>query len=663
MNFREKVIALAKRLGVETDYLDSFGKRVEPPLETFLLFTKAMGFEIGSEKDIEEVENVLNQTSTREASVLLVKEGKVELPCQDSEEIILTSDDEKVIPLTCRNKFLEFPPDLPFGYYFLNLFCKNSPRSKKILVIHSPMKAFLPRQKHWGLHLGLYSVQSPNNQGIGDLADLARLQEAVIKFGASYLGLLPLHLMDKENPLQTSPYFPLDRFAFDPVYLPLSQPQETYPNQDFEVFRNAPLVDYQKIWKAKEKVFRANFKKLFSSPLFKEDMEKFIKLRGERFALSILYQSIAAKKGNNWRNWPREMQKPTLKLLEHFRATNEEEYMFHVFLQWLWNQHLEKLTLQNKVLAFDLPLGFAPQGAEEWVEQESMVSEFSVGAPPDPFSPQGQNWGFHPFNPHKMRENHYQHFISLLKFNMQYAKFLRFDHILSLKRLFWIPKGAEASEGLYVKYPTQELLSILTLESKRASTVIIGEDLGTIPPGFRELLQQHDILSTRVFYFETDDQGFPLAPRQYPVKSIFLLNTHDMPPLRGFIKGCDLKLRRKLKILGEEAFARSFLERKNFIAKMLKMLKNEGFLLESTSEKDFKEIFQALVVFAMHTPSVVKALSLEDLLEKVFQPNLPGTTIKQYPNWRKKHQIQWEKLQKKIAQIAFYWNEPNNQKL
>lgn len=658
MNFRKEVISLAKHLGAETEYLDASGKTVEPSLETLLIFIKTMGFEIHSEKDLEEAKNILKADCSRKTPVLLTENRKIRVPFSDQKEAVLTDEDGKVVFTTCKNKFLQLPEDLPPGYYFLEVSSPGNHQLRKVMIIHSPRKAYLPQKKHWGLYLGLYSLQSINNQGIGDLADLAKLQEIVIQSGASYLGLLPLHLMDKEDLLQTSPYLPLDRFAFDPIYIPLNQYTESLDNQEFSRFRKTSLVDYQQIWKAKERILRKNFERMICSEAFRENIESFLKRQGKRFALSILYQSLAAQKGNNWHNWPVEIRKPSPRLLESSCKVNDKEYLFQAFLQLLLHRYLKELTSKNKILALDLPLGFAPHGAENWIEQEIVVPEFSVGAPPDAFSPQGQDWGFHPLHPYKIRNNHYQHFISLLRFNMQYAGFLRFDHILSLKRLFWIPQGAKAHEGLYVKYPTQELLSILTLESKNANTAIIGEDLGTVPSGFRKLLQQHNVLSTRVFYFEVDRQGFPIPPEQYPPKSIFLFNTHDMPPLRGFLKSQDLKLRRKLKILEEETFVKSLLERKKFIVKMLQLLENKKLLPEDVSEEDFEEIFQALVAFGRNVPSLVKALSLEDLLGKTFQPNLPGTTIKQYPNWRKKHRINWETLRRKIDKIANYWNEP-----
>lgn len=657
MNFRKEVTSLAKYLGAETEYLDTSGKTVKVPLETLLIFIKTMGFEIRSEKDLEEAKNALKADHSRKLPVLLTKNRKIRVPFSEQKEAVLTDEYGKAVFTTHKNGFLQLPEDLPPGYYFLKVFSPRNHQPEKVMIIHSPGKAYLPQKNHWGLYLGLYSLQSTNNQGIGDLADLAKLQEIVVQSGASYLGLLPLHLMDKEDPLRTSPYLPLDRFAFDPIYIPLNQHPESFNDQEFNQFRKASLVDYKQIWKTKERILRKNFERTIGSEAFRENIENFLKKRGKRFALSILYQSLAAQKGNNWHNWPAEIRKPSSRLLERFRKTNDKEYLFQAFLQLLFHKYLEELTSQNKILALDLPLGFAPHGAENWIEQEIVVPEFSVGAPPDAFSPQGQNWGFHPLHPHKIRNNHYQHFISLLRFNLQYARFLRFDHILSLKRLFWIPQGAKAHEGLYVKYPTKELLSILTLESKNANTVIIGEDLGTVPPGFRKLLQQHNVLSTRVFYFEVDHQGLPIPPEQYPQKSIFLFNTHDMPPLRGFLKSRDLKLRRKLKIFEEETFVKNFLERKKFIVGMLQLLKTKKLLPEDASEEDFKEIFQALIAFGKDVPSLVKALSLEDLLEKTFQPNLPGTTIEQYPNWRKKHRIKWETLQRKIDQIANYWNE------
>ncbi|MCX7730970.1 MAG: 4-alpha-glucanotransferase, partial [Candidatus Caldatribacterium sp.] len=324
----------------------------------------------------------------------------------------------------------------------------------------------------------------------------------------------------------------------------------------------------------------------------------------------------------------------------------EYDVLYFAFLQWLMHRLLRKIATRNRILCFDLPIGCAPSGIESWLAQEKLVFSCTVGAPPDDFSPEGQNWGFHPFSPFRMRESQYEDFITLLRSNMRFARFLRLDHIMGLKRLFWIPEGKKASAGTYVEYPFRELLAILTLESVRNQVTLIGEDLGTVPRFLRSTLKRASILSTKVFYFERDG-CVPLPPEKYPQKSYATLNTHDMPPLRAFLEGKDISTRLALGILTEEEASLLFADRREFITACLKKLKEWGFF-------DMDDVLFAFLRFLAAVPSLVVSISIDDLLESAVQLNLPGTVF-EYPNWRHRMVLDLEVFKERLSQVARFF--------
>ncbi|MGQ9623541.1 MAG: 4-alpha-glucanotransferase [Candidatus Caldatribacteriaceae bacterium] len=657
--WKERLKDLATILGVYTSYDNIRGERVEVPSETLVAVSSSLGVEDFSEQGLKEAISRVEEKRRFLDSLAIVtrkRRKRVQAPLDAlGGEFVVRSEEGEILqssPLSSLWAEVTLPEDCPWGYYTLSFHPKKGEERSSLLIL-SPMRAFLPEGRNWGVHCALSALSTERNQGIGDLKDLEDLQSLLLGCNGRYLGLLPLHLTAKKTPHDISPYLSLSRFLFDPVYLPLEEVIRLFPGASpFHGITPASsdgYVDYEEVWKKKEfvlrKVFSAFLRERERFQTLWEAFEEFLRREGERLYLASLYQVIAEEKGFDWRLWPAPLQKRDPQALEKIKEDKKDDVLYFSFLQWLVHLFLERITKKEHILCFDLPIGCAPWGIESWLSQEKIAFGCSVGAPPDDFAPEGQNWGFHPFSPWKMMEDKFTDFIALIRFNMRFARFLRLDHIMGLKRLFWIPEGEKASKGTYVENPLRKLLAILTLESTKCGVTLIGEDLGTVPRSLRSILPKSGILSTRVFYFERDGV-LPRPPQSYPRKCCATINTHDMPPLKAFAEGKDVLLREALRIFTPEEAARFLEDRRAFVAKCYEKLQEWGFL-----KGEENSLFWAICRFLAATPSCVISVSLDDILESDVQMNLPGT-VGEYPNWRKKLPVEWEIMKNRLLSLV-----------
>lgn len=662
MTWKDSLKALAAEYGIASEYWSIRGTRVEVPQETLVALLEAMGV---GDFSLEGLRRNLREAKERRKAlafsthVLWKRKRKLVLPSGigPGEAFVLDEDGEVVFSFPFSPPALEvvLPEDSPWGYYTLLLSQRGGPEIASLLVF-SPHEAYLEDQKIWGVHGALFALATERSQGIGDLKDLEKLCNIVLELGGKFFGLLPLHLTAKRSPGEISPYLPLSRLLFDPIYLPLEEVSALFPGLSVPVPRDfgdtENLVDYERTWQRKDSFLRSVFRAFWEKrngtlAALWNDFQEFMNREKDWLFPSSLYLAIASERGSDWQKWPLPLQKREERALALFAQDHEHEVLYFSFLQWLMHGFLKRLAAKERILCFDLPVGCAPSGIESWLSQDKMAFSCTVGAPPDDFSPEGQNWGFHPFSPLRMEETRYTDFIALLRMNMRFARFLRLDHIMGLKRLFWIPEGKKASEGTYVEYPFRKLLAILTLESVRNGVTIIGEDLGTVPRFLRSVLRRSSILSTRVFYFERDGH-LPRPPEKYPKRSYATLNTHDMPPLAAFLKGDDITTRLALRILTPEEASFLLADREEFIRACFEKLKEWGFLREDG-------ILPALFRFLVATPSLVVSISIDDLLGNAKQLNLPGTTW-EYPNWRHRIFLEPEDFEKRLSYLASFFD-------
>ncbi len=634
----KKIRTVAHRHGIAPRYMNIQGKWVEVPLETLRFILEAMGI---SWKDDHPTPPLLPPVVASKGRTLRLpfSQGKGEFSIFDErgEEIIHSSFAPPFLSLT-------LPPHTPWGYYTVEVYTPSSRQS--ILWVFSPFRNTLLPERIWGVNVALYALKTSRNQGIGDFEDLHLVSEVLQKEGGGFVGLLPLHLTAKSKDLPPSPYYPLDRLSFEPLYLPVDRISHEfsflgipYEESFFAEEKNTPLVDHRRVWDKKDRFLRSLFS-LFSEKrnLYSErwgEFQSFLKERGPRLLQASLFQLLAEEEGFDWEKWPAQFRLRDSSALEETIRRREKEVLYYAFLQWLCERSLRDLSTRFPFLGFDLPIGSSPWGIESWIEQEKVVFSCSIGAPPDDFAPQGQNWGMPPFHPFKERESHYRHFIALLRFNLRFARFLRIDHIMGLQRLFWIPNGATPKEGTYVRNFFHELLAILTLESHRHQAVIIGEDLGTVPPSVHSAMQKSGLFSTKVLYFHPDGE-------HYPEKSLATPNTHDMPTLRGFLTQSDIDLREKLGIFSPEMAHFHHNAREKFIHHLLTLWQKRQWIAPHRLD-DPEEFLAGVLHFLAHSPSRMVAISLDDLFLSEVQPNLPGT-LWEYPNWQHRLPLEGEKL-------------------
>ena len=540
--------------------------------------------------------------------------------------------------------------ELPLGYHRLTVLGRN------VSLIVVPDCSFTPDgvlkdRRLWGVAIQLYGVASGENWGIGDCGDLLAMVPALAEAGAAFVGLNPLHALFPHDPSNPSPYSPNSRLARNIFYI---DPRRV-PEFDRLIAREKPeatrqrclaaeQVAYAEVYESKLEVFERLYR------LFKLEELRTAEFRrwkaGEGAALvgfavhEALTEKLRAEDSSRWGwpVWPMEYRDPNSDAVKRFTCEHSDRIDFHLFLQWTLDAQLEEVrrTLVESGISLglyhDLALGSNGGGAELWVQQELYATDASMGAPPDPLGPQGQNWGLPPMIPHRLRERGYEPFIAVIRAAMRHGGALRLDHVMSLMRLFWIPVGRPASEGAYVRYPFDDLLGIVALESQRARVVVIGEDLGTVPPEVQAGMACAELLSYKVFYFLKRD-GRPVPPREYPKHALVVTSTHDLPTLEGYFHHRDIEVRKTLGIIADPAQVEAAHSERNWDLRCIEELVGESAWREGGGLRDS---FVAAVHGALaEAPSLLQAVQLEDIAGELEQANLPGT-VDEHPNWRRK---------------------------
>ena len=582
---------------------------------------------------------------------------------------------------------LPLPAGLAAGYYDLAAVGRSSSHqvhgSLRLIIV--PTHCYQPAQmatggRFWGVSLQLYALRSARNWGVGDFTDLFQWAEWVsTELGAGIIGLNPLHALKNSRPYHISPYSPDSRFYLNALYVDVeqapefqqsSEAQEVAGEEGFlsclEALRKSDTVDYERVAVMKRRVLNALFE-TFEELHFRtdgnrrvacttrgEEFEHYLQDEGDAlqaFALfQVLYEQFSKRSPPQpvWQDWPEAYRNPGSIESQEFFATHARQVRFHQYVQWLAHEQLRRVHERTRELAMpiglyhDLALGSDRGGSDAWIFQSLLALGADCGCPPDAFAPEGQNWGLPPVNPHALRRTGYRMFIDLIRKNLQYGGAIRLDHVMSLFRLFWIPRGMPPSAGAYVQYPWDDLLGILALESARHQAVIVGEDLGTVPDLVRDKLHAAGVLSYRVFYFERGNDGEWKRPAMYPRQALAVVTTHDLPTLAGFWDGEDLRLRERLGFYPDEsAYRLAVDERQRDKAGIARALQQEGVWPSGTDEAVAlhqplsPDLTGAIHTYVAQSPSSFMLVTLEDLVGDATQVNLPGT-LDSYPNWSHK---------------------------
>jgi 4-alpha-glucanotransferase len=514
---------------------------------------------------------------------------------------------------------------------------------------------WLEARRAWGLAVQLYQLRSARSWGIGDFADLATLARLAAAEGADFVGLNPLHALFLADPKRRSPFSPSNRRFLNPLYiavdaLPHFDPAWV-PAEALAAVRAPELVDYEAVAALKLGALRKLWQTAPSDPEF----ARFRAAGGEPLERHARFEAISARmaaegRGAGWPGWPGELQDPDSPAVAAFAGRHADEVGFYAWLQSLAERQLgaaraAALDAGMRIgLYLDFAVGEVPDGSSAWSDRHLAVPGVHVGAPPDYFSAAGQDWELAPLSPVKMAATGAAPFRALIDAAVRHAGALRVDHAMALWQLFLMPAGATPADGTYVRFPLDAMLTALAEASRTNRTVIIGEDLGNVPDGFREVMEAARILSYRTLLFERDATGF-IAPEAYPRDALVCLSTHDLPTFQGWWRGDDVGLRAERGLIDPETAADLAAARDIERRELLGDLVAAGLITADSAGADHDA---AAIVTAVHrhlarAPSRLFAVRLEDLAGERAPVNLPGT-VDEYPNWRRKLSVTLEGL-------------------
>ncbi len=519
----------------------------------------------------------------------------------------------------------------------------------------------------WGIGAQLYGLRRSGDGGIGDYTGLAAFAAESARRGAHALAISPAHAMFSANPGKFSPYSPSSRLFLnvahiDPAgFLGESALRETLDalgaSAAWASLEAEPLIDWPAAVSLRLKVLRALFERFRShdsvqrTPLATQ-FDAFCAKGSRTLEDHARFEALDARqraehRHTHWRQWPAELTDPRRAEVEAFAHEHRDEVDFHRFMQWLAAAGLSNAQRAARDagmaigLVADLAVGCDGAGSDAWCYPDDMLQGVSVGAPPDLFNQAGQAWGLTTFSPRAMRNQGFTAFIDMLRAAFAHAGGLRIDHVLGLQRLWLVPEGARPADGAYLAYPIDDLLRLIALESWRHKAIVIGEDLGTVPAGFRDRLAERGLLGMRVLWFErANDHGFR-APEQWGASALAMTTTHDLPTVAGWWEGHDIEWRHRIgqtapRRDGKDPVAVAQAERAADREALWHAFQQAGVAAHDVAmpPRDKPPVDEALA-FVASTPAPLAICPLEDLLGLAEQPNLPGSTD-EHPNWRRR---------------------------
>ncbi len=529
---------------------------------------------------------------------------------------------------------------------------------------------WLKEGRAWGIGCQLYGLRSTRNWGIGDFEDLARFAEIAADAGADFVGVNPLHALFSADAERCSPFSPSNRQFLNPLYIAVDRAPGFAGMEEALVppdgVREAALVDYRHVGPSKLKALLILFRifQTHDEEAERADFERFVLERGQPLYLHALFETLSEamlQQGNGptWHGWPDEYAHPGTDSVRAFAEEQEERIAFHGWLQWLADKQLVAAQARAHAAGLrigfylDLAVGVAPDGSATWSDRDLTVPEARIGAPPDYFNEAGQDWGLAPLSPAALVARGFEPYRESIDAALHHAGAIRIDHAMSLYRLFWIAEGLMAADGVYVRYPFHDLLRTLSAVSQARHAIVIGEDLGVVPVGFREVMQKTEIQSYRVFFFEKRDDDFFLSPRSYPREALACLTTHDLHTLAGWWSGHDIETRHEIGMVDGVDRVRLGEERAHARRRLLGLLSGEGLLpaelkpvMRGNAEAPQQmpeSLAVALHVAVARAPSRLLVVQAEDLTGAEEQVNIPGT-MSEHANWRRKLSVDLETL-------------------
>ncbi len=673
--------ALARLHGIQTAYYDINKRREEARQETLLSTLQSLGAPIEHPHD---TENALLEKRRAiwnrliEPVIVVWNGGPVEielrLPARASRETLRfriefenggeLAETRRVSSIPTRRKEvvggdayiakgLRIRGNLPYGYHELRV--ETSTATARSTLLSAPIEAYSPpdhRRGTWGLFVPLYALHSERSWGAGDFTDLSTLVDWTADLGGGVVSTLPFLAAFLDEPFDPSPYSPASRLFWNEMFVdPTRAPEwevSVKARQSFEsgafqkelrALRSSSGVEYRRLFAQKRMILELLAEVLYrGSGSRRDELERFVASR-PLLRDYAHFRAAAERHRTPWTTWPSRARNGALESGDY----RKKDVRYHLYAQWLAHDQVRRLSEKARRagagLYLDLPLGTHPHGFDVWRERDLFVRDVTVGAPPDPVFTSGQDWGFHPVHPERSREQGHRYLIACFRHQLASAGLLRIDHVMGLHRMFWIPGGFDFKDGVYVRYPAEELYAILSLESHRHRSIIVGENLGIVPAYVNQHMNRHNVQQMYLMqYALRPDPEHPMKP--IPSGSVAGLNSHDTPLFASFWQRTDIEDRLALGLVDPEGARKERRERKIRQSALLAYLKKKGLLRKV---KSIQAILEVCLARLRGSRAGIALVNLEDLWLETKPQNIPGSGERR-PNWRRKTRFSFEQF-------------------
>lgn len=648
---------LAVKAGVSPEWTDQAGRLNSVSPDTLRAILSAFGLPVDSERGLREAldDGISESGAAQTASFLTARTGQpVALGRTGLSgkrlEITLESGERRIVSAQDGADGLALLPafETP-GYHTLHL------PDGDVTVAAAPERSVTfadlnEGRAGFGLAAQIYSLRTPDDGGIGTFAGVAALGREAGRLGADALAISPVHALYGASASHFSPYSPSTRLFYNPLH---ADPQTVFPadlvtaiiaeeglGEAMDKLSSEPLIDWQLATPLRQRLLHALFRQLRENDALAAQRGAFEQARAEASPLlrghavfEVLHAAEFARDPSawHWRNWSPAHRDPESAEVAAFAAENAEQVDYQIFLQWLTGLSYSQAQTQCRQagmkvgLIADLAIGMDGSGSHAWTRQQDVLNGLSVGAPPDYYSAEGQSWGLTTFSPRGLAASGYAPFIETLRASLRHVGGIRIDHVMGMSRLWLVPEGASAVQGAYVAFPAETLFRLIALESWRHQAIVIGEDLGVLPHGFRDYLRGQGVAGLRVLRFERGEDSY-IPPAQWDPAAAALTTTHDLVPTAGWWAGSDLDEGPERQAQeAQRAWDRGIL---------WGSFEREGLVRgERPAPEETDPVVDAAIRYVAKSPCTLKLLAIEDALGIRTQPNVPGTTIEK-PNWR-----------------------------